>query len=239
MNLKPHVMKTLKIFAALFVLGLTLNLTQAQEKTEIRAVSGFTGINVSEGILVELTYGEKEFVEVTADADYIDRVVTEINGTELDIHIKGNNWNGWNKKVLVKVTATKVNSIEVSSGASVTSQNLIESDDLRMSSSSGANLKIAFKAPKAKCEASSGASAKLKGVAKYFDTDASSGSNIQAGEVKAIKVKASASSGASISVDAEEEINADASSGGSIKYSGSPKMVDIEKSSGGSVNKKD
>jgi hypothetical protein len=230
-------MKTLRIFSVLFILGIAATVVLAQEKTEVRNLTGFDAIDVSAGIRVELTYGEKEFVEVTTDQDYIDQVITEVNGSELNIYIKSNNWNSWNKKVLVKVTVTKINSIKSSSGSSIVSQNLIESENLKMNTSSGASLKIAFKAPNAKCEASSGATAKLKGVAKYFNADASSGSSIHAEEVKAIKVDVSTSSGASISIHAEEEIKADASSGGSIKYSGSPKMVDIEKSSGGSVHK--
>ena len=220
------------------ILALASVLVFAQEKTEVRNVTGFSKIDVSEGIKVELTLGNKEFVEVTANEEYIDLVITEVSDGELDIYIKGNNWNSKNRKVLVKVTATKVESIDVSSGASVTSQNLIESDELEMSASSGSSLKIAFKAKDASCDVSSGATAKLKGVAKYFDTEASSGSSIHASEVIAVKVKADVSSGASISVHAEEEIDAEASSGGSIKYSGSPKMVDVDKSSGGSVRNK-
>ncbi len=231
-------MKTIKIFAALLVLAITTTITVAQDKTEVRKATGFSSIDVNEGIRVELTYGDKEFVEVTADKEYIDRVMTEVSGGELNIYMKGNNWNNWNKKVLVKVTAVEIDKIDVSSGASVISQNLIESDNLDMSVSSGAAIKIAFKAPKASCDASSGGAAKLKGVAKFFDTQASSGSSIHASEVKAVKVNADVSSGASISVYAEDELEAEASSGGTIKYSGSPKMVDIDKSSGGSVRKK-
>jgi hypothetical protein len=228
-------MKTLKIFAALFLLGLTTTLFA--QKTEVRNVTGFSGVDVSEGIKVELTFGEKEFVQVTADEEYIDQVMTEVNGGELDIYLKGNNWNRGKRNILVKVTATKIESIKASSGSSITSQNLIESDELKMSVSSGANLKIAFKTPKASCDASSGAHANLKGVSKYFSTDASSGSRIDAENVKAVKVKADVSSGAHINVYAEDELNAEASSGGSVKYSGNPQTVDVDKSSGGSVRK--
>ncbi|MFA6404352.1 MAG: head GIN domain-containing protein [Salinivirgaceae bacterium] len=230
-------MKTLKFIASIVIVAFTITSLNAQEKSEIRNVTGFNGIDVAEGIKVELTQGSKESVEVIADSSYIDRVVTELDGTTLSIHIKGNDWNGWNKKVLVKVTSIKVETIEASSGSSLVTQNLIESENLKMSVSSGAGIHVAYKAPNSSCEASSGASAKLKGVTKYFDADASSGANIKALELKAIKVKADVSSGASIEVDVEEELRADASSGGSVKYNGNPKMKDIEKSSGGSVKK--
>ena len=228
----------MKTIATLIIVVLVSSCTSfSQKKTEIRNVTGYTEIDVNEGIKVELTLGIKEFVEVTADEDIIDRVITEISGNELNIYLKGNSWRDNRKTVLVKVTATKIESIDASSGADIISQNLIKSDKLEMSVSSGASIQIAFKTLEASCNASSGADAKLKGASKYFEVEASSGANINADKVVAMKVEADVSSGADITVHAEEEIDAEASSGGSIKYSGSPKIVDIEKSSGGSVRK--
>ena len=228
-------MRTLKTLTfGLLALFVSLS-ASAQQKTEVRDVKGFSGIDVSEGIRVELTYGDKEFVEVTTDEDVMERVVTELDGNDLRIHMSGNNWNGWNIKVLVKVTAVKIERLEASSGSSIITQNLLESKNLEMSSSSGASLKVAFKAPMASCKTSSGASADLKGETKSFSAKSSSGSNIDAGSLEADKVDADVSSGARIDVTAYLELKAEASSGGTIKYSGSPKMKDIEKSSGGSV----
>lgn len=231
------VMKTLKLLAIIIIAAFATTLS-AQEKSEIRNVKGFNGIDVSEGIKVELTQGKADSVIVIADTEYIDRVVTELDETTLKIYIKGNDWNGWNKKILVKVTAVKIEDIEASSGSTLVTQNLIESEKLEMEVSSGATIQVAYKAPNSSCESSSGATAKLKGVTKFFDAEANSGASIHAKELKAIKVKADVSSGASIDVNVEEELNADASSGGSIEYSGDPTMKDIEKSSGGSVSKK-
>jgi hypothetical protein len=230
-------MKTRNLFAAFVMVALSITSVTAQEKSEMRNVAGFNGIDVSEGIKVELTQGKAESVEVIADAGYIDRVITELEGTKLNIYLKGNDWNGWNKKVLVKISAIKVESIEASSGSSLATQNLLESERMILSVSSGASIQVAFTAPNSSCEASSGASAKLKGVTKFFSAEAGSGSSIEAKELKAVKVKAEVSSGATIEVDAEEELNAEASSGGSVIYVGDPKMKDIEKSSGGSVKK--
>ncbi|PKP10733.1 MAG: hypothetical protein CVU09_05850 [Bacteroidetes bacterium HGW-Bacteroidetes-4] len=228
-------MRTLKTLTfGMFALFVSIA-ASAQQKTEVRNVKGFSGIDVSEGIRVELTYGDKEYVEVTTDEGVMERVITELKGNDLRIHMEGNNWNGWNIKVLVKVTAVKMERLEASSGSSIITQNLLESNKLEMSSSSGASLKVAFKSPVASCKTSSGASADLKGETQTFSAKSSSGSSIDAELLKADKVDADVSSGASIEVTANEELKAEASSGGTIKYSGSPKMKDIEKSSGGSV----
>jgi hypothetical protein len=229
-------MKTLKTFS-IFILGLLMALNLAAQEKQVRNATGFSAIDVSEGIYVELTMGDKEYVEVIADDDIIDDVMTEVSGNELSIYIKGNNFGFKNRRIQVNVTAKAMKSIDASSGSTIETQNLIEAEKLSMSVSSGATIKVAFKALKASCKSSSGATARLKGMAKYFDANASSGSKIKADDVKALSVEADVSSGAHISITAEKELDAEASSGGSIKYSGSPKLIDIEKSSGGSVRK--
>ncbi len=229
-------MKRINLLLAFFLTVIVIACTSAQEK-QTRNVSGFSSIDVGEGIKVTLTMGEKESVEVTAPADYIDNVITEVESGELNIHIKENNTGNKGRKVEVHVTAVNINGIDVSSGASLKTSNAIKTEQIKISVSSGADAKVEFNAEKASASSSSGASCTLKGSANYFKTDASSGSHITANDVKAQHVIADVSSGASIKVHAEKEIEADASSGGSVSYSGSPAIIDVDKSSGGSVRK--
>lgn len=228
-------MKNLSTLFTIISLSLFTSCSYAQS-TQERKVSDFTGIDASEGITVELTMGNDVHVMVVADESIIDDVITEVKGDDLQIYIKGNQ-HIRNKNITVKVTASNISRLDASSGSSITSKNLIESETLALSSSSGASLKIAYKAPHSSCKTSSGASANLKGVTKFFKGNASSGSHIKATDLKAINVTANASSGAHINIGVEDQLNADASSGGSINYYGSPKKIDANKSSGGSVNK--
>ena len=142
-------MKTFKTLSLIGILLVGFLMGNAQEKSEVRTVASFSKIAVNQGINVELTLGQTQYVEVICDADYIDQIVTEVSNDELKIHIKGNNWRGKVKNITVKVTATKMESIDASSGASIVTQNLISSEELKMSVSSGATIKIAFKAPNA------------------------------------------------------------------------------------------
>lgn len=229
------VMKNLKTIALSISFSIIASVSVAQTSQE-RKISDFTSIDANEGIDVELTMAEANKCVVIADESIINYVLTEVTNNTLIIHIKGNKQLK-SRKVTVKIDAKTINSIDASSGSSITSQNLIEAESLSLSSSSGADLKVTFKAPKSSCNTSSGASAKLKGVTKFFKGNASSGSNLKAKELQSINAKLDASSGADISISVEDQLEADASSGGSIKYYGSPKMVDIEKSSGGSVSK--
>ncbi len=228
------------ITACLLTLGMSCSFAQDKSKSndetrQVRQVTGFSSISVEEGIILNLTQGDKEFVEVLAKADLIDEVLTELDGDKLRVHMKGNHYH--NIRVTVNVTAITVKELEAGSGATLETQNTIKSDRLELESSSGATLRVDFNAPKASCETSSGASASLKGETTEFRAEASSGSTLKANNLKAVNVHAEASSGASIRVYVDGEFVAEASSGGSIEYAGTPKSKDIEKSSGGSVSK--
>ncbi len=229
-------MKTLKLSGILLLLFFATTACLAQDlKTEERNVKGFDGIDVGQGIKVNFTMAATEKVVVTADADLIDDVVTELDGTTLSIRIKGNNNRSGKRTIVVDVDIVKVKKLDASSGASLISTNLVETNNLEMDFSSGATGKIAFKAESASCETSSGATARLKGVAKQFEADASSGATLDAEELVVAAIDAEASSGASIVCQVESNLKAEASSGASIKYKGNPTFKDIEKNSGGSV----
>lgn len=236
-NLQTQILKIMKRIG--FILSVALiafacSSTIAQE-TQERKVTSFNEIDVSEGIKVTLTMGDEEKVEVIADEDYIEKVMTEVDNNSLNIYIKGNN--NWMKgrKVEVKVVAKKIAKIHASSGSSLNSTNKIKNNEIKISVSSGAGANIECEGDYVYVSTSSGAQAKVKGTAGHFGGKASSGSNISASNLKAKKVKADVSSGANIKIHASKEIEAKASSGGSVRYSGSPEMKDIHKSSGGSV----
>lgn len=232
-------MKTLRTISILIVFSLLVGTSIAQESSQKRNVSDFTGISTQESIKVELSQGDKESVEVIADEEYIDRVETEVKGDVLHISIKGNSWNNWNKGILVKVTAKKINTLIASSSSSIITQNLIETDKLKIHTSSSAKVKVAFKADEAICRASSSSKASLKGEARYFDADVSSSASIAAEGLRVSKIAANASSSGKITVNALDELVARASSSGSVKYVSKPKMLDASASSSGKVRQID
>ena len=114
----------------------------------------------------------------------------------------------------------------------------IKSKSLRLSSSSGASLKLVLDASSVTCSSSSGANINLSGSSDSFESNASSGSHIKARDLTSKTTKADVSSGAGISLHASEELNAHASSGGNISYEGKPGVLNKSKSSGGSISQR-
>jgi len=206
--------------------------------TEERTVKSFEGVSASAGIDVVITQEEKEFLEVEADENLLEYIITEVNSGILKIHWKkGTNVRSY-KKVLVHVTCKNLKSVRASSGADIYCKGVIKTNELTITSSSAADIDLSVEAEIISCKASSGADVELKGKTNKLMTTCSSGADIEAMEIEANIVDAKASSGADITVTALKEISASASSGGDITYYGDPQVKNVRSSSGGSVKQK-
>ncbi len=203
--------------------------------TQSRIISSdFTEIKVSQGIEVSLTMGKETSLSLEADENLHDLIITEVEDGVLNIYSEDNIWKSTSRKIYL--TAKEIDKIKASSGAEVISENTIRADDFEVNLSSGSSVRLMLNVSDLSCDTSSGSSARLKGVAGNFIANSSSGSNIKAKELAVKTCNADVSSGASIKVNVSDDLDADASSGGNIKYIGSPKTVDKNSSSGGSIS---
>ncbi|WP_372774840.1 head GIN domain-containing protein [Mangrovibacterium sp.] len=209
--------------------------SQNQQK---RIVSSFSQISVSGGIDLYLTQGAQEQVMVEADDDLIDKIITKVEGETLHIYIEKHTgwvWD-WFQSRKVYVTFDDLTRLEASAGADVAANGAVNAETIRISASSGSD--VAFErlfAQSVQLSTSSGADAKIAGETRNLSADASSGSDLDCGDLIAQFVRAATSSGADVVVYAIESLTANASSGGDVLYKGNPKLKDIDESSGGEV----
>jgi len=239
-------MKTTKLFTLIFfaagsLLASKLMASNSEKERQTRQVSGFHGVSVTSGIDLYLSQKSTEEVVVEADADLIDKIITEVENGILKIYIKQNNWSNINwkgddRKVFVSIK--NIDRLDASAGSDVESQSLLKADRLKVEASSGSDVKLGVEANELEVESSSGSDIALLGKTNMLEVSASSGSDIDAAELVAKKCKASASSGSDIRVNVNEELEATASSGGDISYSGNPSQKNIDESSGGDVYKR-
>lgn len=211
--------------------------SNAEEVTTKRFAGQYTGIDAGQGIKVNVVADNTDSLIVTAPEDIIDKIITEVKGDMLMIH--------WDKKANIKSTRRvevtvpmrNVNQIKASSGATVITDT-IKGNNLIFRSSSGAQINTMVEALSVDAKSSSGASLRIIGKTGNAEYEASSGAHIAADSLLAADVVAEASSGSGIKLNAATGLKAKASSGGHIKYLGSPTMVNIASSSGGSISKK-
>ena len=217
------------------VLFLALSLHTLAQQSVTRSVSSFTGVKAAEGIDVYLKKGAKESVRVETDGISPDRVVTEVSGNYLKIHMREGN----RGKVEVRVYVDYVNleKLSVSSAATLSAEGPIRSKTLDISASSAGDMKLTIEAETVQVSASSAGEIQLKGKATSVSADASSAGEVDAYDLEARTVVAEASSAGSVHVYVTESLTAQASSGGDVRYRGSPDKSITNSSSGGSVKK--
>lgn len=194
----------------------------------------FTSVKASNGLEIILEQGSNPEVKVVADDNLQEHIKTEIIDGQLKIYADVTIRNAESKKVFVRLA--KLNSLETSSGAAVSSKGVLENASMDFSSSSGSEIDVKVNATNVSCKNSSGSEIKISGKADKLITESSSGSTIEAQDLIVKNAVADSSSGSSINLNVSETLTAEASSGSSVSYENEPKTLNKKVSSGGSVS---
>lgn len=200
-------------------------------------LEGFTRIDASAGLTVDVTVGPDFAVEAEALRGNIDRLEVSVRGDRLILSRESRLFTlGREDRFVVTVTLPALEAVNVSSGTSATVEAGAASRFVA-DVSSGADLEITgLEAGAVVASSSSGARMEISGACDTLDASSSSGSTLRAGDLQCAAVSARASSGSSLSVFADETVSADGSSGASIRISGNPRVDDIDLSSGADVD---
>ncbi len=205
------------LMRTIFAAGVAVLALAGTASAEQRPLSGFTRVAANAGTNVEVVVGPAFSVDVTGrDAD---RIVTRVSGDRLIVEpVRSNSWfQRGPRDARVRVTMPRVEGLSASSGADLTATG-IDSPNIVLDSSSGADLRVS-------------------GRCGSFTADASSGSDIRAEGLRCENGSVDVSSGADVRVYASGRLNVDASSGGGVVTYGDPGLGDVDLSSGGSVRR--
>lgn len=232
-------MKELLLFITLLVAALN---TSSDDWKKDRPVSGFTGLSVSNGIVVYLTQGNAEKLTLEAKGVDEDQVMSEIRNGTLKLYIERKGFGGWawgrNTSVKAYVTFRQLKTIRAGGGANVFGQGRLSFNDLSLDASGGSNMKLTFEAHDLHATASGGADALLEGVARLFNANGSGGSNLDARKLIAESCYATSSGGSDVYVNARNELKMKASGGSDIYYYGSANVVARSESGGSDIIRK-
>lgn len=196
----------------------------------------FTKIKVSTGLDLYLSQGSENKIVVEADENLQDIIMTEINDGVLKIYSEKNIWKAKARKVYV--TIKTIEELTATSGSDVYSEKTLQAENIKISSTSGADINISIDADTVETSATSGSDIEISGVANNHTSRATSGASIDAYQLKSKNVTVKVTSGADINIYASESINAKATSGGDVDFKGNPKQVNKKSSSGGSISAK-
>ena len=204
-------------------------------QTEARKISeSFTKISVSRGLEVIVEQGNTIKVEVEADQNLLKHITTKVENGVLVVSSDENIYSS--ESEIVRITMPTIEGLETTSGSNLKSKSVLKGTNLYVKSSSGSEIDVNAEFDVISSESTSGSTISLTGKALKLATTSSSGSEIDAKNLLANEVVSQSTSGSSTEVHPLVSLNAKASSGSSVDYSGTPKTIKKEETSGGSVS---
>ncbi|MFC4817277.1 MULTISPECIES: head GIN domain-containing protein [unclassified Flavobacterium] len=204
--------------------------------TKERNLNDFTKVEVKKGLECEVVQSSTFKVEVEADDNLQDGILTTVENGTLKITSKYNNYHNVASKK-VKVFMPIIESLETNSGADLRTVGVIKSNTIHVKSGSGSSIDAEIESENITLESTSGSTIKASGKAILVNTLSSSGSSIEAERLIANEIRAQSTSGSSTKVNPILILNAQASSGSHVEYVNTPKRVTKQETSGGSVSR--
>ena len=209
---------------------------------EKRTLTGFHGIDVATGIHLTLTNGNTEEVAVSAATTaFRERIITKVENGILKIYYesKTNAINSGREKKELKayVSYKTLSQLDVTTGAEVWIDGMLESTTLKINANTGARIHGKVSSSELKVDQNTGSIITLSGQTEKLEVEGSTGSKFEGEELVSSNCNAKVSTGARVWVTANKELSAKAHTGGNVKYKGEPAVKEIKKGTGGTVSK--
>jgi hypothetical protein len=205
-------------------------------KKEVRTVDKFDGIDLATSADIKLTQGSPQSVTLEGRAKDLEKIVTEIKGSNLRIDTKSGSWNV--KKITIYITVENINELHISGSGSIVAQNQINTNNLSLHISGSGSLEIGdLKALNINSHISGSGSVKLSGKSaevKQHEVHISGSGDVVANELQTQTVDVHISGSGGCKVNASDKLVARISGSGCVYYSGKP-VIDASVSGSGKV----
>ena len=205
----------------------------AGQNTDTRTLDHFTGIEVKNGILVQLVKAEKEYVEMKVQEIETSDVITEISNGILVIRYQATAFT--KAKVMVKLYYKELVSVSASGQSEVTTTSLMKQDSLMVDLETGAKAYLDLDVQFLKSKVSEGAVISAEGYAVRQDAYAVTGATLSLFDLESDDIKAKVTTNGKAKLYVEKNLTADASTGGYISYKGNPAVKNFKTSIGGKI----
>ena len=235
-----------KLLVALFALISLNSFAQRWEtikgngvvKKETREVSDYTSL-VSQGSMnVQIAYGNSNSIVVEADENLLPHIETVVENGKLLIRSKKNVNLKSKSKMVVYVSMTKINSLQLSGSGNINGDGaFINSGKTEIAVSGSGNIKLSFDSFNELDLALSGSgNMDLKGnAAKNIDASVSGSGNIECSNISSNDVVAKLSGSGNIKVYANNSIDAKISGSGNVYYKGNASNINSKIAGSGKV----
>jgi hypothetical protein len=233
----------LLLVAAACVVSVHAQKTINDANAEVRDVSGFHAIKISNAIDLFLTQSSSEAVAVSAsETKYRDRIKTEVENGVLKIYVEQGDWKLWNntgnKKMKAYVSFKSLDKLTASGACDVKVEGVIKTNTLDINLSGASDFKGAVDAGTLTVDQSGASDAKVNGRAGTLKIEVSGASDFTGFELETENCSARAQGASDIQISVSKELDARASGASSIRYKGTAVIKELHTSGASSVNKR-
>jgi hypothetical protein len=103
----------------------------SENKNEQREVAGFTRIGLSVSADVYITQGNQTSLEIQADEKSLQNLITQVEGDELVIKWKNNNY--LNGEIIIKVTMKEIEELSIAGSGNIFANSIIQCKEITLS----------------------------------------------------------------------------------------------------------
>lgn len=201
-----------------------------------RNVSTFHSVIIEDGIDAYLQQGSSQSLEIEADENLHEYLITEVNGNVLKIYFDRQVWNRKASKAYITFVDLKL--LNVSGGGDVMSSGNIKVGDIEIRVSGGGDLDFGLEATRLDCAVSGGGDADISAKAGSVVMNISGGGDLEMGaEAGNFDGTISGGGDADISLGvATETVELSISGGGDLELGTEAKNVSVNVSGGGDAH---
>jgi hypothetical protein len=211
-----------------------------QIKKETREVNNYTSLASHGSMDVQIAYGNSNSVVIEADENLLPYIETTVENSKLSIKSKKNVNLKSSSKIVVHVSMTKINSLQLSGSGNINGSGAFTSDgktDIGVSGSG--NLTLEFESFKdLDLSVSGSGNIDLKSSAtNSINAKVSGSGNIDCSSISSKDVEARLSGSGNIKVYASNSIDAKISGSGNVYYKGNAQNISSKVAGSGKVLK--
>jgi hypothetical protein len=208
---------------------------------EVRNVSSFHAINISNSFDVIITQGPQESLAVSANdkADIADIKTYVENGVLKILFDKKDKWWPKNRKLKAYIAVKNLDEIRGSGASDFKIEGMLTASNLTLHFSGASDLdgKLVV-SNKLSIHLSGASDLEINGSASEVSIDASGASDVKAFDFKTTSCTVDASGASSVHITVDKELSAKLSGASSVQYKGTALIRDIKTSGASSISRK-
>ncbi|AGA78247.1 head GIN domain-containing protein [Echinicola vietnamensis] len=219
-------------------LVLAAGVVTAQTNDEVRSLSIFNGVEISNSIEAELVRGDRYQVEIFASGTDVSNVVTEVDDRQLQVKMGKGNFGSASVKVIVTY-AGDLDKVQASTSARVFVKDVLDHKSLALRAETSSYIETKVNVAKLSLEGTTNAKIFVEGTAEHLKLEAYTKADISGENLQVEKADVKTNTAAKSIISVSESIKGSAGTAGKVVYIGDPRVVDVKTNTGGDISRKE